>query len=242
MKGKKECNVDAFSRDIAANRGYLYTTNARLSSYLANRRLTDAALAIADFRDKRVLDIGCGDGTYTLELFDRGQPISMYGVDPTHEAIRIAQQKIGIRRITFEVQNAGALPYESKSFDIVHLRGVLHHMDRPFDGLREALRVSHMLVVIEPNGHNPILKLLERFSSYHLRHDEKSYTPATLKRWVNQAGGKVRVRCYIGLVPFFCPDWLARVLKFIEPVVERLPLVNSLACAVYVFVAVRADG
>ncbi|MCK4325274.1 methyltransferase domain-containing protein, partial [bacterium] len=233
---EKAPGIDAFNRDIADNKGYLYTTNARLSSYLANRRLSDAALAVTNFRGKRALDIGCGDGTYTLELFDRGVPASMHGVDPADEAISIAQEKIGGRKIAFAVQSAEMLPYAAKSFDLGHLRGVLHHMEKPFEGLGEALRVAQTVVVIEPNGYNPILKLLERISHYHIKHNEKSYTPATLERWVKRIGGKVYIRRYVGLVPFFCPDWLARVLKLIEPVVERLPVVNALVCAVYVFV------
>lgn len=241
MKNKRESAIEAFNRDVATNKGYLYTTNARLSSYLANRRLTDVALAVTDFSGKRVLDIGCGDGTYTLELFDRGQPTNMHGIDPLEEAIRIAQQKIGSRPVTFAVQSTQTLPYPAGSFDIVHLRGAIHHMDSPFTALQEALRVAETLVVIEPNGYNPILKLLERFSPYHIKHHEKSYTPLTLERWVNHLGAKVHTRYYIGLVPFFCPDWLAKLLKFIEPLVERLPLVNSLMCAVVCFVAKRID-
>ena len=238
MSSKKDSVIEVFNRDVVVNNGYLYTTNARLSSYLANSRLTDAALMITDFRGKRVLDIGCGDGTYTLELFDRGRPASMHGVDPSHEAIRVARQKIGHRQITFGVYSA-ALPYEANSFDIAHLRGVLHHIEKPINALLQAFRVAPTLVVIEPNGYNPILKCLERFSSYHIEHNERSYTPSTLERWINRIGGRVYTRRYVGLVPFFCPDWLARLLKSIEPVVERLPLINSLACAVYVFVAIR---
>ncbi len=41
-------------------------------------------------------------------------------------------------------------------------------------------------------------------------------------------------RSYAGLVPFFCPEPVARVLKTIEPVVERVPVLRALGCAVYV--------
>jgi hypothetical protein len=37
----------------------------------------------------------------------------------------------------------------------------------------------------------------------------------------------------------FCPDALARLMKFLEPLVERLPVVNALGCAVYVMVVER---
>ena len=47
----------------------------------------------------------------------------------------------------------------------------------------------------------------------------------------------VERRLFAGLVPMFCPDWMARVTKRIEPLVERLPLVRNIGCAVYVFSA-----
>ena len=93
MSDDRNPNIVSFNRDIEANAGYLYTTNARLSSRLANRRLTDAALAIINMSGKRVIDVGCGDGTYTMELFDLGHPKIMYGVDPASEAIKVAKER-----------------------------------------------------------------------------------------------------------------------------------------------------
>jgi len=239
MNQEHDPNVDAFNHDIANNEGYLYSTNASLSSQMANRRMTDAALESTDFQGKRVVDVGAGDGTYTLELYDRGQPACIYGVDMAQEAIRIAQERVGDRQIVYEVNSAYALPCEASSFDITHLRGVLHHMDRPADALKEGLRVSSSMVVIEPNGYNPVLKLLERFSRYHIEHREKSYSARQLRRWVMDAGGRVVHQKFIGLVPMFCPDWFARIMKFIEPVAERIPLINVCGCAQVVIVAVR---
>lgn len=230
-------SVDPFSADIAANAGYLYTTNATLSSRLANRRLTEASLAVGDFAGRRVIDIGCGDGTFTLDLFDATGATGMSGLDPAESAVRVAHGKVGDRPITFVVGSAFDLPYRSGSFDVAYLRGVLHHMTRPVDALREALRVAKMVVVVEPNGYNPVLKVLERCSTYHVEHGEKSYPPRGLDRWVRELGATVERREFAGLVPMFCPDWLARVTKRLEPLVERLPLVRNVGCAVYVFSA-----
>ena len=234
--------TEAFGRDVAKNAGYLYTTNAQLSGQLANRRLTDATLAMVNLRGKRVVDIGCGDGTYTIELYDRGRPAGMHATDPARAAIEAARQRVAGRGIALAVHSAYELPYESGSFDIAHLRGALHHMDRPVDALREAFRVAPMLVVVEPNGYNPVLKLLERCSQYHVEHNEKSYAPLSLDRWVSSLGGAVTARQWVGLVPFFCPDWFARTMRLLEPFVEQLPLANVLACAVYIFVARRTGG
>jgi ubiquinone/menaquinone biosynthesis C-methylase UbiE len=242
MNRKIQADFQVFNRDVTQNYGYLYSTNAQLSSQIANCRLTDATLAIIDLLGKRLLDIGCGDGTYTVEIFDRGQPASIHGVDVASEAISIAQQKIRDRSMTFAVHSAYELPYAANTFDVAYLRGVLHHLDRPIDALREALRVAAMLVVIEPNGYSPVLKLLERYSRYHVEHQEKSYTANVLDQWIGQNGGIVLKRQWVGLVPMFCPAWFARMLKWIEPVVERTPLLNRFGCAVYVFIATRKNS
>lgn len=241
MRSVKSATVDTFNQDIATNRGYLYTTKAGLSSHLANLRLTDAALELFDFNNKKVLDVGCGDGAYTFDLFDRGKTLSITGIDPAESAIKIAKLRSGGRNIVFESESADALPYPDNSFDLVHIRGVLHHMKDPNKALKEALRVAPVIMVIEPNGYNPILKLIERFSPYHVRHGERSYSPLTMRKWVNDLGGRIGTKKYIGLVPFFCPDPLARLLKIVEPLVEKTPVARQLLCAVYAFVATR-DG
>ena len=96
-------------------------------------------------------------------------------------------------------------------------------------------------MVIEPNGYNPGLKMLERFSTYHRQHDEKSYAPAKLQKWVEELDGTISKRVWAGFVPMFCPDWLARITKFVEPAVERLPLIRNVGCAVFVFSATKKN-
>ncbi len=239
MSAPTDPSVDPFTGDIAANAGYLYTTNARLSSRLANRRLTDASLTVGDFRGRRVIDIGCGDGTYTIEVVEIGGAARVAALDPAESAVRVAQAKLGRHPIDLAVGSAFALPHPDSSFDVAYLRGVLHHMADPAKALGEALRVAATVVVVEPNGYNPVLKLLERYSAYHVEHGEKSYPARQLDRWVREHGGTVDRRIFAGLVPMFCPDWLARAAKRFEPIVERVPLVRSFTCAVYVFRAHR---
>jgi len=117
------------------------------------------------------------------------------------------------------------------------LRAVLHHLDDPRKAIQEALRVAEIIWVIEPNGYNPGLKFNERFSTYHIEHQEKSYAPHLLDRWVSHLGGKVIHRRWAGFVPMFCPDWLARWMKWLEPIVEHVPIINRIGCAIYYFSA-----
>jgi SAM-dependent methyltransferase len=229
-----------FERDIADHDGYVYTTNPSLSSRIASRRHSDAIHAALDFRGQRVIDIGCGDGTYSIELYDRGRPKNIYALDPAAKAVDLARRKAGARDITFEVGSAYQIPRDDNSFDIAHLRGVLHHMERPFDAIREALRVSPTIILLEPNGYNMGLKLIEKVSRYHREHGEKSYPPSRLDRFARSLGARVAHRRFACIVPYFSPDWFAKAMKRIEPIVESLPLADRLGCSTYIMVARRS--
>jgi ubiquinone/menaquinone biosynthesis C-methylase UbiE len=229
---------NVFNLDVAENQGYRYTTNASLSSFLANRRLTDLTLETVSVNDKSVLDIGCGDGAYTLEIASRGKPELMIAGDVADEAIKKARRNAVGQKVHFMVNSAYQLPFRTKAFEVAILRGVLHHLDHPEQAIQEALRVAHMIFVIEPNGYNPGLKLLEKFSAYHIEHEEKSYGAHALDQWVRQGGGQVVFRKWAGFVPFFSPDWLARLMKWMEPFIENAPLIDRVASAVYTFCAV----
>lgn len=203
MSNRNTDTVTAFDRDVADRGGYQYSTNASLSSRIANERLTLATLSAIDFSGKSVIDVGCGDGTYTLEFIDRGGASHALGIDPAGQTIAIAQEKVGMRPIRFQVGDAYRLPAVDSEFDIAHLRGVLHHMERPEEAVREALRVARSVVILEPNGYSPVLKLLEQCSRWYREHEERSYRSRAIARWVRDAGGELVRTRFVGLVPFF---------------------------------------
>jgi ubiquinone/menaquinone biosynthesis C-methylase UbiE len=230
---------DVFNRDIEDNRGYLYTATDGLSSRLATQRSTDAILALDRFRGRRVLDLGCGDGFYTFRFWDAAQPSEMVAVDAAEKAVEAAMSRRQDRPIRFEVGDAHDLDHPDDSFDIVLIQSILHHDDRPADMIREAFRLAPEIVIHEPNGNNPGLKMIERVSPYHREHAEKSYSSRSLRRWVEAAGGRVVEQRFAGFVPMFSPEPLARLMKRLEPLVEAIPGVRALGCSVCVQVAER---
>ncbi len=241
-QGEGDSQAEIFNEDVRRHGGYLYSTEPPLSSRLAHRRITEAVLEIAGFAGKSVIDVGCGDGVFTLELLAEGHPLHIHGTDLAGAAVHVARQKPEAGSISFDIASAYALPFADKTFDVAHLRAVLHHMDHPELAIQEALRVARLVVVAEPNGNNPGVKLFERLSAYHRAHHEKSYSSAQLRGWVRRAAGRMKRAEWIGLVPTFCPDWMARLAKRAEPVVERIPWFRAFACSIYVFAAERADG
>lgn len=229
----KEKSVAEFNADVDANDGYLYSTSDRLSCVMANRRISDAIIAMAGLEGKRVLDIGCGDGVYSIELLKAGAR-EVVGVDAAENAIHCARKKAeGLAGIRFQTADIYQLARPEEQYDIAIVRGILHHLYEPGRAIEVISRVAAEIVVLEPNGLNPVLKVLEKVSPYHREHEEKSYSPSRLRRWFEQCGGKVVDSCFIGLVPMFCPDSMARFLKKMEPMAEALPGVRNVCCGQY---------
>jgi hypothetical protein len=62
-----------------------------------------------------------------------------------------------------------------------------------------------------------------------------------MDRLIKEVGGKIVYRQFAGFVPMFCLYGLARVMKFFEPVLVQVPLINAYGCAVVVIKAKRVD-
>ena len=235
-------NVEVFDRDAAEHSGYLYTSNASLSSRLATQRSRDVIVELADLHGRSVIDMGCGDGFYTLQICESARPRMMLAVDAAGKAVACARRQRTTQMVEFAVADVHRLPFPDDCFDLALVQSILHHDDDPRDIIREAFRLAPEIVIHEPNGNNLGLKIIERTSAYHREHAEKSYRPLQMARWVREAGGELIALRFAGFVPMFCSDWVARVMKRLEPIVESLPLLRSQGCAVYVMVARRKRG
>ena len=230
----REKNIDKFNEDARANEGYRYTSNAKRSSAMANARISEAVTSLVDLTGKRVIDIGCGDGTYTEELVEMGAAYVL-GVDAAADAIALASGLPSVGpRLAFQAVPVDHLSSIGEHFDVAVVRGLLHHLYEADAAAASICAIADEIVVIEPNGYNPVLKVIEKVSRYHVEREEKSYSPRRLDHWFEREGAVVEDSQYIGLVPFFCPDRVALGLKRLEPIFERLPLVRAVSCAQYV--------
>ncbi|MFM8958012.1 MAG: class I SAM-dependent methyltransferase [Actinomycetota bacterium] len=234
-------NVNQFDDDVQRQGSYLYT-KSRLSSVLANSRITRAISTSAQFNEAVVVDIGCGDGTYTFDLARLGAK-QVFGLDPSTSAIALAGSRVvslGLdKQLHFMTGDVYFLPDLPLVPDVVVLRGVLHHVVDQESAIQSASRLGGSMVIVEPNGSNPILKLIERFSKYHRAHEEQSFSLTTIRSWIFAAGLKEVDAQFVGLVPFFCPNWMARTLRILEPFVERIPMIRRFACGQILIVARR---
>ncbi|AMB60369.1 hypothetical protein AWU67_05580 [Microterricola viridarii] len=93
---------------------------------------------------QRVLDVGCGPGTITVDLAPRVAPGEVIGIDSSADVIGQAQalaDDSGMHNVRFAVGDVYALDFPDNSFDVVHAHQVMQHLSRPVDAMREIYRV-----------------------------------------------------------------------------------------------------
>jgi SAM-dependent methyltransferase len=92
----------------------------------------------------RLLDVGCGPGTITVDLARIIAPGSVAAIDAVEEPLVGARElaaSAGVANVTFQVADAMDLPFDDGAFDVVHAHQVLQHVPDPVGMLREMRRV-----------------------------------------------------------------------------------------------------
>ena len=93
----------------------------------------------------RVLDVGCGPGTITVDLAARVPDGQVTGIDAAGDVLALARQEAdrqGRANVRFEVGDVYDLGYADGTFDVVHAHQVLQHLSNPVAALTEMRRVS----------------------------------------------------------------------------------------------------
>lgn len=93
----------------------------------------------------RVLDVGSGPGTLSIDLARRVAPGTMVGVDADEGIVARANGLAvddGVVTASFRVGSAYALDFADDSFDVVHAHQLLQHVADPVAVLSEMRRVA----------------------------------------------------------------------------------------------------
>jgi len=118
----------------------------------------DALLApLASRLEAPLLEIGCGEGNNLLRF---EAVAARVGVDLFPRKLRFAAGELPAAR--FATADGARLPFAEDSFGSVFIRDLLHHVPEPATVLREVLRPGGCLVLLEPNGRNPLVWLQTR--------------------------------------------------------------------------------
>ena len=92
----------------------------------------------------RVLDVGCGPGTITVDLAARVPGGRVTGIDAAPDVLAEARREAdrrGQANVRFETGDAYRLAYPDGTFDVVHAHQVLQHLGDPVRALAEMRRV-----------------------------------------------------------------------------------------------------
>jgi SAM-dependent methyltransferase len=128
----------------------------------------------ADWREKEILDAGCGTGSILKQL---GNPAKNIGVDLAPEAVSFCRQR-GLTNV--QQADICALPFVSASFDVVVCSSVLYHqwVKDPAVAVRElhrVLRPGGLLLLNVPalrflhSAHDEAVMTAHRFSKSEIR-------------------------------------------------------------------------
>jgi SAM-dependent methyltransferase len=140
--------------------------------YRALRRLIFDMLEreLPDWREKTILDAGCGTGLILKQL---GNPSKNIGVDLAPEAISFCQER-GLRNV--RPGDIGALPFADASFDAVICSSVLYHqwVNDVAGAVRELGRV------LRPNG--LMFVNVPAYGFLHSAHDDAVMTARRFRK------------------------------------------------------------
>lgn len=115
-------------------------------------------------KDKRVLDLGCGVGGFSLAIAPLCGELVGADISPAfYEAYGRMIKENGLNNTKAVLVEDESLPFPDESFDVLLMVDTIHHMSDPRKTLSEARRVlrkgGHFLI-FEPNKLNPLLWFL----------------------------------------------------------------------------------
>lgn len=155
-------------------------------------RELEALQKYVSLKDKKVLEVGCGDGRLTFKYAN----LAMYviAIDVNAEEIKEAMSKTPPElssRLEFQVGNGDNLLFEDESFDVVFLAYSLccfmDGLDSMRQGLNEAWRVLRsdggVLIGLHPSLHQPYLSNAGNFLYLITRKPKDLLQPWSAEKW-----------------------------------------------------------
>jgi len=155
-------------------------TNPTRADYPRNRWETIEPFIPVNLHGKRVLDIGCNGGYFSIEMKRRGAD-SVIGIDTS--AAALAQARFAAAHLGVDVDFRKLSVYEigslGGSFDVVLFMGVLYHLRHPLLALDHISSVCTGVAFVQSIIRGPAepVEVLEDYPENEWRHLEQPAYP-----------------------------------------------------------------
>jgi 2-polyprenyl-3-methyl-5-hydroxy-6-metoxy-1,4-benzoquinol methylase len=151
------------------------------------------------FKNKAILEPGCGVGRFGKILASKGNNVIGVDISPGMVKRAMSDPVDGYKAIEADLEQGNL--FEPNRFDVIFCSLIVHHFPNPqklFENFSNWLSIGGRLVLIEPNGSNPILKLsnfLSRFlRRYYSETGTINETAHTLRQYNNfLSNGRLRL-------------------------------------------------
>ena len=109
-------------------------------------------------------------------LAQMGASVTGIDISPVaiEQSVELAEREGVSDRTSFAIGDVEALDYPDDSFDVIWCSGILHHLDveKAFKEMVRVVKPDGVAVCIEALGHNPLINLYRRRTSYLRSEDE----------------------------------------------------------------------
>lgn len=169
-------------------------------------------------RNLKILDIGCGDGNFSLEVAKKLNTKKIYGLEIEEELLKKAK-KNGIK--VYKGDANEKFPFKDNSFDVIIANQIVEHLLNPDNLFEEIYRV------LKPNGYHiiatPNLCSLHNRIFVLLGWQITNITPSTKIVFGNpNRGAQNSLRGPSRHLTVFSPAALKEMLKFYGFKVEKI--------------------
>ena len=191
----------------------------------------------------RVLELGCGAGTYVRLLGKRGHTV--VGLDYSLPTLARALEADPTRVGRYAAGGAYALPFGTATFHATLCIGVFQALEEPGRALAEMARVLRpggVMLVETLNPWNPLASARRLAAFTRRRRTLLRYSaPRVIERFMEASGVRPSRRVSVLLPPRSLPRLeTALMRRWVEGPLRRLPGLRSLAAQAFWLVGARA--
>lgn len=194
------------------------STATSFHDYAVRKRFSQIC-GYVNFDDKVAIDVGCGNGIYTLTLATHAKQV--VGIDindkALHEAL-ISQEKCNASNVHFVLMSAETIGFPKDYFDVVMLVETLEHIQKEQDALREIRKVlkdkgklilyvpnkfyffeTHGMTIGNFNINHPLIPLFSFAPNFIRRRSERAriYTSKELQHLLRNLGFRITAVDYM---------------------------------------------